>query len=335
MRAACHCGRSALTLSKLAASVTECNCSICRRYGTLWGYHHMEDVELSALQYMSGYQWGDGALTFHRCSSCGCIMCWTLTKADGAASTRMGVNYRMLESGAALRLPRKYFDGASSFKEVSLSEWLSVGAVHTKLREPATPDWWAGVEALDKIDPRFGQLAADFGVPDFEGGGDPFTSLLRAIVFQQLHGKAAASIFARLVALVGNPVQPEAVLRHRDGLRNVGLSRAKAEYVAALAEGFRSGALNADLFTSDNAEKISHALQTIHGIGPWTVDMFLMSNLLFQDILPTGDFGVRSGAGIFFELKEQPKPRELTEMAESWRPWRSLASWYMWRVTEL
>ena len=165
-----------------------------------------------------------------------------------------------------------------------------------------------------------------------------FDVLLRAIVAQQLNGKAAAAILARVEALFPkNRPEPHALLALADEpLRAAGLSRNKLASIRDLAAKTADGTVP----TPAAARKLSDAallerLTAVRGIGPWTVHMLLMFNLGRPDILPTGDFGVRTGFQKLHRKRRQPTPAELERYAERWRPYRSVASWYLWRVHEL
>jgi 3-methyladenine DNA glycosylase/8-oxoguanine DNA glycosylase len=168
--------------------------------------------------------------------------------------------------------------------------------------------------------------------------GSLFEVLLRAIVYQQLNGKAAGSILGRVQALFpGNKPEPRALLAIADEpLRAAGLSRNKLASLRDLAAKTVDGIVP----TPAVARKLSDAelvarLTEVRGIGPWTVHMLLMFNLGRPDILPTGDFGVREGFRKLHRKRRQPTPAELERFARRWEPYRSVASWYLWRVHEI
>jgi DNA-3-methyladenine glycosylase II len=167
---------------------------------------------------------------------------------------------------------------------------------------------------------------------------NPFEALARNIIYQQLHGKAAAAIHARVLALSGkSKLQPEDILAAAENdLRGAGLSAAKMAALKDLA----SKTLEGDVPTLARLrrmedEEIIERLTEVRGIGRWTVEMLLMFRLGRPDVLPVGDYAVRKGFALAYGRKESPKPKELTEYGEKWRPFRSVASWYMWRVHEL
>ncbi len=165
-----------------------------------------------------------------------------------------------------------------------------------------------------------------------------FDVLLRAIVYQQLNGKAAASILARVEALFPQyRPTPAALLALPDEpLRAAGLSRNKLAAIRDLATKCADGTVP----TPAAARKLSDAelvarLTAVRGVGPWTVHMLLMFDLGRPDVLPTGDFGVREGFRKLHRKRRQPTPPELAKYARRWAPYRSVAAWYLWRVHEL
>jgi DNA-3-methyladenine glycosylase II len=162
---------------------------------------------------------------------------------------------------------------------------------------------------------------------------DPvFHSLARTIAYQQLNGKAASTIFGRLTAEAGNPLTPEAILKLRPAkMRKLGLSKQKTEYIRGLAKMTHAGELNFEsLPTLEDSAVIEH-LTRAKGIGVWSVHMFLIFALKRLDVLPTGDLGVRIAMKKAYGLEELPKPKEMEKIAESWKPYSSVAIWYLWR----
>ena len=156
---------------------------------------------------------------------------------------------------------------------------------------------------------------------------------MRSILYQQLAGAAAKKIEGRFLDLFPNRrPEPTALLAIAPArLREAGLSGNKVLAVKAVAEAFGSGAVRErKLWHLDDAAVVE-ALVPIRGVGEWTVHMLLMSALGRPDVLPTGDYGVRKGVQLLYGLAEMPKPKEVESIAEAWAPWRSIASWYMWR----
>lgn len=165
---------------------------------------------------------------------------------------------------------------------------------------------------------------------------DRFGALAEAIVYQQLAGRAAASIHARFLEAVGGTVTPEAVLAVApEDLSGCGLSSAKAGSIRDLAERVAGGDIVLDRIGRLSDEQIVEHLTMVHGIGPWTAHMFLLATLRRPDVWPTGDFGVRAGFARAWELPGIPSPKELGELGEPFRPHRSSVAWYCWREMDL
>lgn len=166
-----------------------------------------------------------------------------------------------------------------------------------------------------------------------------FGALAEAIVYQQLTGKAAATIYGRVCALFPRSrggFTPEHILGASDeALRGAGLSRAKAAALRDLADKTAAGVVPtiAKARRMDDAELIDHLTQ-VRGIGRWTVEMLLIFRLARPDVLPVDDYGVRKGFAIAWNRKELPTAKELARYGERWQPWRSVASWYLWRATD-
>jgi 3-methyladenine DNA glycosylase/8-oxoguanine DNA glycosylase len=167
----------------------------------------------------------------------------------------------------------------------------------------------------------------------------PYESLLRAITYQSIAGKAAAVIFGRIKALGtnGRCPTPEELLRVRpQKLRKAGLSAAKSAAVRDLAQKTLDGIVP----TMEDAHKMSDQelvdrLISVRGIGAWTVEMFLIFRLGRPDVLPIHDYGVQKGFALTYRKRRIPKPKELARFGERWRPWRTVASWYMWRAVDV
>ncbi len=168
---------------------------------------------------------------------------------------------------------------------------------------------------------------------------NPFESLARNIIYQQLHGNAAAAIHQRMLDLFGHRrrrLTPRDILdAPEEALRGAGLSAAKTAAIKDLAVKTLDGTVPtlARLRRMED-EVIIERLTTVRGIGRWTVEMLLIFRLGRPDVLPVGDFAVRKGFQVAYRLKEQPKPKELLTHGELWRPFRSVASWYLWRASE-
>lgn len=159
-----------------------------------------------------------------------------------------------------------------------------------------------------------------------------FASLARSIVFQQLNGKAALTIWNRLEEKTGSPVTPEGVLKLRmPTLRKVGLSRQKASYLRDLAKRAAAGQLDFGALPSLTDEDVIAALTQVKGIGEWSAQMFLMFALQRPNVLPTADYGIRAAMQRAYRMRELPKPDRMRKVAKSWQPYCSIACWYLWR----
>jgi DNA-3-methyladenine glycosylase II len=169
-----------------------------------------------------------------------------------------------------------------------------------------------------------------------EYGPPEFSSLAEAIVYQQLNGKAAVTIFKRFAALAGEPLTPEGILKLSDEqLRSVGLSKQKSAYLKDLAAKTAAGSLDfARLPELPDQDVIEHLTQ-VKGIGVWTAHMFLMFTLRRPDVLPTGDYGVQAAIKKHYRKRKWPKPKEMEKIARPWSPYRSVACWYLWRSLDI
>lgn len=197
------------------------------------------------------------------------------------------------------------------------------------------------IAALSRCDRRMARLIERAGPFTLrpEKLQSPFQALFKAIVYQQLSGKAAATILSRVKAQFPgrHGLRPAAVIDvPAEKLRQAGMSRAKIAAVKDLAAKALDGTVPglARLRTMDDAEILSR-LVSVRGIGPWTVEMLLMFRLGRPDVLPVSDLGVRRGFMLTYRTDEMPKPRAMLEHAERWRPYRSVASWYLWRAVDL
>ncbi len=162
---------------------------------------------------------------------------------------------------------------------------------------------------------------------------DPYEALARAICGQQLSTKAAASIWAKVIALFGDrtPKAAEIIAADPQELHDAGLSWAKVSYLRDLAEHVEDGELDLERLPQLDDAEVIEELTAIKGIGRWTAEMFLIFHLGRPDILSTGDLGIRRGVQIAYGLDELPEPDELERMAEPWRPHRTIACLYLWR----
>lgn len=173
---------------------------------------------------------------------------------------------------------------------------------------------------------RIGPFAMQYRAPTFE-------TLVRSIVYQQLSGKVASVIFARLHAAAGEEsLTPAGILKLRpERMRRLGLSAQKTLYIRELAKHTRKGSVVFEgLHEADDAAVIEHLVR-VKGIGVWTAQMFLMFALRREDVLPVADLGIRSAMQRAYGLAELPKPAEMERIASAWKPYTSIACWYLWR----
>jgi DNA-3-methyladenine glycosylase II len=166
--------------------------------------------------------------------------------------------------------------------------------------------------------------------PDFE-------TLVRSITSQQLNGTAAATIFGRLhAATKADPMTPESILRLRPAkMRSLGLSGQKLKYIRELARMTRDGEVNFEQCGGLDDDAVVEHLTRVKGVGVWTVHMFLMFALRRHNVLPTGDYGIRVAMKKAYGLEDLPKPEEMEKIAEPWRPYSSVACWYLWRSLDM
>ncbi|HEY4978501.1 MAG TPA: hypothetical protein VII25_04985 [Candidatus Acidoferrum sp.] len=173
---------------------------------------------------------------------------------------------------------------------------------------------------------------------DVADAQSPYEVLLESIAYQSISGKAAATIFGRIKALTpsGRPPTPEEMLKIPKGkLRKAGLSGAKVVAMKDLAKKALEGIVPTfEQALSLSDEELVERLISVRGIGAWTVEMFLIFRLGRPDVLPIHDLGVKKGWSVAYGKKHMPKPKELLEFGERWRPYRTVASWYMWRAFE-
>jgi DNA-3-methyladenine glycosylase II len=166
----------------------------------------------------------------------------------------------------------------------------------------------------------------------------PFKALVQSVAHQQLNGTAANTILRRVIALYPKrkfPTPEDLLSTADERLRGAGLSRAKVAAIKDIAAKTVEGLVPASRAIAKlSNEEILERLTTIRGVGPWTVEMLLMFKLGRLDVLPASDFGVRKGFALAYRRKELPKPAELLAHGERWRPYRTIASWYLWRAVD-
>jgi len=174
-------------------------------------------------------------------------------------------------------------------------------------------------------------------IPKYDDGilgsrGDAFTTLARSIVGQQISVAAAQSVWNRTLETLGNEVTPKRVLDTKhDALRASGLSTRKVEYIRDLADHFHHGRLQTERWPKMDDEELIKELSAIRGIGRWTAEMFLIFNLMRPNVLPLDDIGLIRAISINYFSGEPVTRHEAREVAANWAPWRTVATWYMWR----
>lgn len=200
---------------------------------------------------------------------------------------------------------------------------------------------------LKKVDPVMAAIIEKVGPYRMSKDEPSFASLAEAIVYQQLHGKAAATIFKRLTDLTGLPLTPEGVLKlSEQQMRGAGLSKQKLSYLRDLAAKAQSREVDFSAFGELPDEEVIRQLTQVKGIGVWTAHMFLMFSLQRPDILPVGDLGIqmairkhylsKSRNGNSKRRKFKPlKAKQMEKVAKCWAPYRSVACWYLWRSLDV
>lgn len=192
------------------------------------------------------------------------------------------------------------------------------------------------VNHLKKSDPILRSIIERVGPCRMEFGEPTFHSVAEAIVYQQLNGKAAVTIFKRFTDAAGTPVTPDGILKlNEQQMRAVGLSKQKSSYLRDLAAKTQSGLLNFEkLADMTDADVIEHLTQ-VKGVGVWTAHMFLMFSMRRPDVLPTGDYGIQVAMKKCYRKRKLPKPKDMEKIAKPWVPYRSIACWYLWRSLDI
>ena len=197
------------------------------------------------------------------------------------------------------------------------------------------------IRELSRCDKVLARLISKVGpcTMEVKSRRTPFQALVRAVTYQQLNGTAAATIFGRVKALYPDksfPAPADVLATPDEKLRGAGLSRAKTAAIKDIAAKTVSGVIPDSRTIKKMSEvEILERLTSVRGVGPWTVEMLLIFTLGRPDVLPVTDYGVRKGFALTYGWKELPRPKELLEFGERWRPHRSTAAWYFWRALEL
>ena len=197
--------------------------------------------------------------------------------------------------------------------------------------QPTLPSYWDDAKAeLMKRDRIMRKLIPQFGNLHLVSRGEPFTTLARSIVGQQISIKAAESVWGRFLELCPK-CTPAQVIKAGEGLSTCGLSKRKAEYILDLAEHFKAKRLHVDKWTEMDDEDVIAELVQIRGIGRWTAEMFLIFNLRRPNILPLDDVGLLKGISVNYFSGEPVSRSDAREVAANWEPWCTVATWYLWR----
>ena len=200
------------------------------------------------------------------------------------------------------------------------------------------PSWRRAVRELAAADPVMARVIDAIGPCRLivRHDGTHFEHLARAIVYQQLSGKAAATIHGRMLELFGGsaPTPGELLAVPDERFRGAGVSRQKLAYLRSLAEHCDADALPLDRIHTLPDDEVIAALTAVKGIGRWTAQMFLMFRLGRPDVLPELDLGVQNGIRKAYRVRKPVGPKDVVRRGEKWKPWRTVASWYMWRVVD-
>lgn len=186
-----------------------------------------------------------------------------------------------------------------------------------------------------KKDPVLARILAEAGPFAMQYREPKFDTLVRSIVYQQLSGKVASVIYGRLLEAAGGEVTPASIMKLRtERMRKLGLSGQKTLYIRELAKHTRKGSVTFEGLPDLDDEGVIEHLTQVKGIGVWTAQMFLMFALRREDVLPVADLGIRTAMMKAWNLPELPKPAEMERLAASWKPYRSIACWYLWRYLD-
>lgn len=215
----------------------------------------------------------------------------------------------------------------------SLEKTLAKQPKGKKLATLRAPDYWQqACDELMRQDRILRKLIPRYGTGFLVTRGDAFNTLARAIVGQQISVAAAQSVWNRLVTNLEKKINPAQVLSvPSEHLRSAGLSGRKVEYIRDLAGHFHEGRLHAKQWQSMDDESVIRELTEIRGIGRWTAEMFLMFNLIRPDVLPLDDIGLIRAISLNYFSGEPVSRHEMREVGANWTPWRTVATWYMWR----
>jgi len=206
--------------------------------------------------------------------------------------------------------------------------WQPVGEEFETMRK--------AINHLKKSDSILAAIIEQVGPCRMQFGEPTFHSLAESILYQQLNGRAAETIFKRFTDLAGDPLTPAGILKLTDAqMRGVGLSKQKTSYLRDLSERTRAGLVEFERLPELSEEQVIQHLTQVKGVGVWTAHMFLMFTLRRPDILPTGDYGVQAAIKKHYKKRKWPKPAVMEKIAKPWAPYRSIACWYLWKSLDV
>ncbi|WP_263769210.1 DNA-3-methyladenine glycosylase family protein [Propionivibrio soli] len=191
--------------------------------------------------------------------------------------------------------------------------------------------WQQAASEISRSDRVMAEIVARYPGRGLISRGDPFGTLARSIVGQQISVKAADSVWARFVAALPAVTPANVLACQTEVLRACGLSARKVEYIGDLARHFAEGQIHVDHWASMSDAEIIAELTAVRGIGVWTAEMFLIFNQLRPDVFPVDDIGLQKAVALHYFDGQRPARTALLEHGERWRPWRSVATWYLWR----
>jgi DNA-3-methyladenine glycosylase II len=249
----------------------------------------------------------------------------TVPAVDAAAAL---ANEEIVAAGAGGALVRK--SRAKAAKAVPVT--VQIGGLSAEVTRPGY--WDKACLDLVKRDRILKKLIPRFGPVHLINRGDPFVTLARSIVGQQITVRAAQAVWDRIEVACPDPLPGKIIKLGFEKLFACGLSKRKAEYIFDLARHFDGGTLHVDTWASMDDEAVIVELTQMRGIGRWTAEMFLIFNLLRPDILPLDDLGLIRAISVNYFSGEPVTRSEAREVAANWEPWRTVATWYMWRSLE-
>ena len=261
-------------------------------------------------------------------------------KGSGAGGRKGGTIAARAAGGrrrAAAKAPAKARGAAKAPAKARGAAGPRQGKARQEPRRPARLS--IRTEIIDHLcaDPKLEVAVREVGEYDIRLDSDKYESLVQAVITQQLSGKASGAITARLKALYGGafPAPADVIATPDEDLRGVGLSRSKVSYIRGISELVESGDLDLDSLEKMSDDDVVAALTAVKGIGRWTAEMFLIFTLGRLDVLPVDDLGLRKGIKIVYSTRALPTGAEATRIAERWRPYRTVATWYLWKFQRL